>query len=159
MFITGLEQGLFPHEQAISEDGGIEEERRLMYVAITRARRRLYLTHAQSRMLHGQVRYGLPSSFLEEVPQELVHSLSRRAAPAYSAPRVSEPAAHYSPPAPARRNADVPFKVGSRVRHPKYGEGVVSSYQGQGPDTEIRVNFAKLGEKAFILDYARLEAA
>lgn len=131
-----------------------------MYVAITRARRRLYITHAQSRLLHGQVRYGMASSFLEEIPEALVQSLSRRAPPpVYRTEPAREPAAHYTPPPPARRTADVPFKVGSRVRHPKYGEGVVAGYQGQGPDTEIRVSFPRLGDKAFILDYARLEAA
>ena len=177
VFITGLEEGLFPHENAMTEAGGPEEERRLMYVAITRARKRLTLTHAQMRMLHGQMRYGLPSRFLEEIPEALVHSLSRRVAapapaPAYgggggagsgrggygyrpSAPRASEPAAHYAPP---RRETPVPFPVGARVNHPKYGEGVVGGYQGQGPDAEVTVTFPKVGRKVFILDYARLTA-
>ncbi|MEW5787268.1 MAG: UvrD-helicase domain-containing protein [Pseudomonadota bacterium] len=154
VFITGLEEGLFPHENALSEDDGLEEERRLMYVAITRARRRLTLTHAQSRMLHGQVRYGMPSRFLEEIPEGLVRSLSNRVSRPQAAWR--EPAAHYVPPAPARDEAR-PFPVGARVRHPKYGEGVVGGYQGQGPDAEVRVDFAKVGRKVFILDYARLE--
>ncbi len=157
VFITGLEEGLFPHENALAEQGGIEEERRLMYVAITRARRRLYLSHARMRLLHGQMRYGLPSRFLEEVPESLVRSLSVRLA---SPPPVfREAGAHYAPPPAPRRQADLPFKVGSRVRHPKYGEGVVAGYQGQGPDTEISVEFPKLGRKVFILDYARLQAA
>ena len=76
VFVTGLEEGLFPHENSLSEFDGVEEERRLMYVAITRARRRLYLTHAQSRMLHGQVRYNIPSRFVDEIPRELVQWLS-----------------------------------------------------------------------------------
>jgi DNA helicase-2/ATP-dependent DNA helicase PcrA len=157
VFITGLEEGLFPHENSMTEQDGLEEERRLMYVAITRARRRLYLSHARMRMLHGQMRYGLPSRFLEEVPESLVRSLSVRLA---SPPPVfREAGAHYAPPPAPRRQADLPFKVGSRVSHPKYGEGVVVSYQGQGPDTEISVEFAKLGRKVFILDYARLQAA
>ncbi|KAF0099718.1 MAG: DNA helicase II / ATP-dependent DNA helicase PcrA [bacterium] len=157
VFITGLEEGLFPHENALAEQGGIEEERRLMYVAITRARRRLYLSHARMRMLHGQMRYGLPSRFLEELPESLVRSLSMRLA--NPPPAFREAVAHYAPPAVPRRQADLPFKVGSRVSHPKYGEGVVAGYQGQGPDTEISVEFPKLGRKAFILDYARLQAA
>jgi len=157
VFITGLEEGLFPHENSMTEQDGLEEERRLMYVAITRARRRLCLTHARMRLLHGQMRYGLPSRFLEEVPDSLVRSLSVRiAAPP---PAFREPVAHYAAPAAPRRDASLPFKVGSRVSHPKYGEGVVAGYQGQGPDTEIRVDFPKLGQKAFILDYARLQAA
>ena len=76
VFVTGLEEGLFPHENSLSEYDGVEEERRLMYVAITRARRRLYLTHAQSRMLHGQIRYNIPSRFVDEIPRELVQWLS-----------------------------------------------------------------------------------
>jgi DNA helicase-2/ATP-dependent DNA helicase PcrA len=175
VFITGLEEGLFPHENAMNEAGGPEEERRLMYVAITRARRRLTLTHAQMRMLHGQMRYGLPSRFLEEIPEALVHSLSRRApAQAFAAvrqpsnaygrggygyagtPRDAEPAPHYQAP---RREANMPFPVGARVVHPKYGEGVVGGYQGQGPDAEVTVTFPKVGRKVFILDYARLTAA
>jgi DNA helicase-2/ATP-dependent DNA helicase PcrA len=173
VFITGLEEGLFPHENAMNEGGksggGLEEERRLMYVAMTRARRRLTVSHAQMRMLHGHMRYGLPSRFLEEIPETLVHPLSRRPSPqpspAYgggrygyrsSAPRAAEPAPHYQP---QRREANVPFPVGARVNHPKYGEGVVGGYQGQGPDAEVTVTFPKEGRKVFILDYARLTAA
>ena len=78
VFITGLEQGLFPHQNSIDTDGGLDEERRLMYVAITRARRRLYLSFAQSRMLHGQVNYGMASSFLRELPENLLHWLTPR---------------------------------------------------------------------------------
>ncbi len=156
VFITGLEEGLFPHENSLNESGGLEEERRLMYVAITRARRRLYLTHAQMRMLHGQMRYGLASRFLEEIPEGLVRSLSIRVARPQVAAR--EPVALYHPRPPSQREANLPYKVGSRVSHPKYGEGVVSGYQGQGPDTEISINFPKLGPKVFILDYARLQA-
>ena len=154
VFITGLEEGLFPHENALNVDDGLEEERRLMYVAITRARRRLYLTHAQMRMLHGQMRYGLASRFLEEVPDGLVRSLSVRVAKAPFAARA--PVAHYTPPPSPRRQAELPFQVGSRVNHPKYGEGTVAAYQGQGTETEIQVRFPKVGEKWFILDYARL---
>ncbi|MDP2833023.1 MAG: 3'-5' exonuclease [Pseudomonadota bacterium] len=163
VFITGLEEGLFPHENALTETDGLEEERRLMYVAITRARKQLYLTHAQSRMLHGQVRYGLPSRFLEEIPEKLVHSESNHIAHTEPAPRA--PATNFvtrkivpAAPPPPRRLADVPFKVGSRVSHVRYGEGVVSGYQGQAPDMEIKINFPKIGEKAFLLEYAKLEA-
>ncbi|HNA81151.1 MAG TPA: 3'-5' exonuclease [Thiobacillaceae bacterium] len=157
VFITGLEEGLFPHENSLTEQDGLEEERRLMYVAITRARRRLCLTHARMRLLHGQMRYGLPSRFLEEVPDSLVRSLSVRIA--QPAPAFREPVAHYQPRPVSKREADLPFKVGSRVSHPKYGEGTVTGYQGQGPDTEISVEFPRLGRKVFILEYARLQAA
>ncbi|HNQ04232.1 MAG TPA: 3'-5' exonuclease [Thiobacillaceae bacterium] len=169
VFITGLEEGLFPHENALDDAGGLEEERRLMYVAITRARRYLNLSHAQTRMLHGQMRYGLPSRFLEEIPENLMRSLSRRPSsqpiPACGdrdsghisvVPGGFEPAPRY--PAP-RRDAQMPFPVGTRVVHPKYGEGVVGGYQGHGPDAEVTVTFPKAGRKVFILDYARLVAA
>src|SRR6185437_10300501 len=88
VFITGLEEGLFPHEQSFNDLDGVEEERRLMYVALTRARRRLYLTLAQSRMLHGQVRYGIASRFIDEIPGELLQWLSpRERRPRYDADR------------------------------------------------------------------------
>ena len=80
VFVTGLEEGLFPHENSRDEYDGIEEERRLMYVAVTRAKRRLYVTHAQSRMLHGQVRYNIASRFLDELPREIVSWLSPQTA-------------------------------------------------------------------------------
>ncbi|MFA5081284.1 MAG: 3'-5' exonuclease, partial [Hydrogenophilaceae bacterium] len=154
VFITGLEEGLFPHENALNEVDGLEEERRLMYVALTRARRRLFISHAQMRMLHGQPRYGLPSRFLEEIPTALVHSLNRRPAPSYPAPAA--PPARVQSTQPSR---DLPHKIGARVSHARYGEGVVSGYQGQGAEAEIRIAFPKVGDKWFILDYVKLTPA
>jgi DNA helicase-2/ATP-dependent DNA helicase PcrA len=158
VFITGLEEGLFPHENARNEADGLEEERRLMYVAITRARRQLYLTHAQQRMLHGQIRYNLPSQFLQEIPENLVHSLSNRNRPAAPVRVANTRAENYHPRPVPRREANLPYKIGSRVIHPKYGEGVVGAYQGQGAESEIKVTFPKVGDKWFILEYARLTA-
>jgi DNA helicase-2/ATP-dependent DNA helicase PcrA len=155
VFITGLEEGLFPHENALTEADGLEEERRLMYVAITRARRRLYLTHAQMRMLHGQPRYGLPSRFLEEIPPGLLHSLRlRRATADAGRGAVSARAAK----ATGTSSARFPYAIGSRVLHARYGEGVVVGYQGQGAEAEIRVSFPRIGDKWFILEYAHLTA-
>jgi len=162
VFITGLEEGLFPHENARNEPDGLEEERRLMYVAITRARRQLYITHAQQRMLHGQIRYNLPSQFLAEIPENLVRSLSfRTSSPTLAPAPVRAPVArveHYHPRPVSRREANLPYKAGARVIHPKYGEGVVAAYQGQGAEMEIKVIFPKIGDKWFILEYARLTA-
>ena len=155
VFITGLEEGLFPHENALTEADGLEEERRLMYVAITRARRRLYLTHAQTRMLHGQPRYGLPSRFLEEIPAGLMQSLSVRRA---SAAAVGGPASGHAAPATGQTSAHYPYAIGSRVLHARYGEGVVAGYQGQGAEAEIRISFPRIGDKWFILEYAHLTA-
>ena len=158
VFITGLEEGLFPHDNSRNEMDGLEEERRLMYVAITRARRQLYLTHARQRMLHGQIRFNLPSQFLQEIPAHLVRSLSFRTAKPAPVPQraANTRAENYHPRPVPRREASLPFKVGSRVNHPKYGEGVVAAYQGQGADSEIKVSFPKVGDKWFILEYARL---
>jgi DNA helicase-2/ATP-dependent DNA helicase PcrA len=157
VFITGLEEGLFPHDNAMNELDGLEEERRLMYVAITRARRQLYLSHSQYRLLHGQPRYGLPSRFLDEIPEGLLQSLRpyRSSAPVStrsSGYAAALPAVAGAPPA----SAALPFKVGARVRHVRYGEGVVGGYQGQGAETEIRITFPGVGDKWFILEYARL---
>jgi DNA helicase-2/ATP-dependent DNA helicase PcrA len=162
VFITGLEEGLFPHENALSEPDGLEEERRLMYVALTRARRRLTLTHSQYRLLHGQPRYGIASRFLEEVPEALIQSIRpyRTAfASTYAAPPLHPSPASGGVPgrgevAPSARS--LPFKVGTRVRHGRYGEGVVGGYQGQGAETEIRITFPRIGDKWFILEYAKL---
>ena len=155
VFLSGLEEGLFPHENALQESAGLEEERRLMYVAMTRARRRLYLLHTESRMLHGQVRYGIPSRFLDEIPPALVQSLS--------IPRAEQAASTPTSPVAASvqttlQAANQPFKLGARVTHPRYGDGVVGGYQGQGADTEIRVSFPKIGDKWFILAFAKLVA-
>ncbi len=150
VFIVGLEEGLFPHEQSLLEThGGLEEERRLMYVAVTRARRRLYLTFAQSRMLHGQVRYGAPSRFLDEIPESLLKRLNARAAPKFSA----EPAAH----APRSHAPRQPWKVGQAVVHQKFGQGVVVGYEGNADDLRVQVNFGREGLKWLAVEYARLQ--
>ena len=147
VFITGLEQGLFPHQNSLDAEGGLEEERRLMYVALTRARRRLYLTFAQSRMLHGQVNYGLASIFLRELPQELLHWLT----PAF------ETTLDVPPPVapPAQGAAASPWRVGQHVFHQKFGEGVVLSVSG-GADGRVEVNFKRAGRKELALEYAKL---
>lgn len=154
VFITGLEQGLFPHDNAAQDRNGLEEERRLMYVAITRARKRLYLCHAQSRMLHGQTRYCLPSIFLEELPPELLKRLgkARPVEPAWSGAGW-----HSEPPLPA--SAEVlpdGLKVGMNVRHPKFGFGVIVAAEG---GTRVKINFGSAGMKLLDLEYAKLVPA
>ena len=160
VFITGLEEGLFPHQNSQNVDGGLDEERRLMYVAITRARRRLYLSFAQSRMLHGQVNYGMASSFLRELPDELLHWLTPRfatrksfdsylpAAPAAFTPSFGgAPSAHSSP-----------WRIGQRVFHQKFGEGTIIGAKGSGADASVQVNFKHAGSKWLALEYAKLTA-
>ncbi len=173
VFVTGLEEGLFPHENSKDEAGGIEEERRLMYVALTRARRRLYLTHAQSRMLHGQLRYHVASRFVDELPRELVQWLSPR--------REREPLRAFDvdpaewgrgaaaarlpavPAAPARSSAAAgagpAWRIGQSVRHPKFGLGVIVDAEGRGSDARVQVNFRDVGAKWLALEYAKLEPA
>ncbi len=155
VFISGLEEGLFPHENSLNEDGGLEEERRLMYVAMTRARRRLYLSHAQTRLLHGQTRYNVASRFLDEVPQELLTRLGA-AVPSYGAvntPRQSVARMHARP-------SDVRgFRVGQHVLHPKFGSGVIVQAEGSGNDARVQVNFQGDGLKWLALDYAKLSPA
>ena len=171
VFITGLEQGLFPHQNSI-DSGELDEERRLMYVAITRARRRLYLTFAQSRMLHGQVSYGMASGFLRELPDELLHWLSPRfvqrntyASSGYSTPLTPPSARSPSPqPSPAsggggerERQSSIP-RIGQRVFHQKFGEGVITGAKGSGADASVQVNFKRAGSKWLALEYAKLTA-
>ena len=157
VFVTGLEEGLFPHENSLNEMDGVEEERRLMYVAITRARRKLYLTHAQTRMLHGQTRYNIVSRFVDEIPRELVEWLSapsRRTALSLDVDPAEwgrvQSAPHATPPPPA-------FRIGQSVRHAKFGLGVIIDAEGRGDDARVQVNFRDTGVKWLALEYARLE--
>ncbi len=176
VFISGLEEGLFPHENSMLEDGGIEEERRLMYVAITRARKRLYLSYAGSRMLHGAPRYGIVSRFVEEIPPALCKWIVlpekqfelRARAPdsgAWSAGGGRAPAAdpnRYRSTVRAgfetRRPDEQPFAIGQGVRHAKFGEGVVLDFEGRGLDARVQVRFAAEGTKWLALQYAKLTA-
>jgi len=156
VFITGLEQGLFPHQNSI-DSGEIDEERRLMYVAITRARRRLYLSFAQSRMLHGQVHYGMASSFLRELPEELLHWLTPRfVAGGHAAKRetASYQVAFGAAPAPAAPSSV--WHPGQRVFHQKFGEGTITGVEGSGADGRVQVNFKHAGSKWLALEYAKL---
>ena len=166
VFVTGLEEGLFPHENSLNEMDGVEEERRLMYVAVTRARRRLYLSLAQSRMLHGQVRYGIASRFVDEIPREIVQWLSARVRRgAFAADRSAWDTAAWAQPTPSVTGgprATPPasaWRIGQNVRHAKFGLGVIVDAEGRGSDARVQVNFRDAGVKWLALDYARLEAA
>lgn len=163
VFITGMEEGLFPHQNSHHMEDGLGEERRLMYVAITRARRRLYLTFAQSRMLHGQTNYAMVSSFMRELPEALLHWITPRLAPrnAYKPAYSSYPAQHVAADyaAPVKRPADMSgWRIGQNVEHAKFGEGVVLSVEGSGADARVQVQFRKTGSKWLSLEYAKLTA-
>ena len=157
VFISGLEDGLFPHENSMSEDKGLEEERRLMYVAVTRARQRLYLSFAQTRMLHGQTRYNLPSRFLDEVPEELVKWLTPRAGKGGFA--VPSAPTYSSTPRRSESSGGSGFRIGQSVMHPKFGLGVIINAEGSGTDARVQVNFGNAGMKWLALSVAKLEAA
>jgi DNA helicase-2/ATP-dependent DNA helicase PcrA len=161
VFLSGLEEGLFPHDNARNEADGIEEERRLMYVAITRARRRLYLSLAQSRMLHGQFRYGLASRFLNEIPENLLKRINP-APKAYYAPETAAwapPAEPASRPAAFSRDSGSPWHVGQNVAHAKFGTGVIVNCEGSGADARVQVKFRNAGVKWLALEYAKLTPA
>jgi DNA helicase-2/ATP-dependent DNA helicase PcrA len=155
VFVSGIEEGLFPHENSLNEADGIEEERRLMYVALTRARRRLYLSFAQSRMLHGQTRYGIASRFFREIPDALM----KRVGGGFSAKRSTgpSPVAHHASRSMTNGiDSGVPWKVGQNVVHPTFGAGVIVGAEGRGPEARVQVNFRKVGLKWLLLDYAKL---
>ena len=172
VFITGLEEGLFPHENAMSDRDGLEEERRLMYVAITRARKRLYLSHAQTRLLHGQTRYNVRSRFLDELPEEALKWLTPRQGgfasmvPAHPARQVGGSGRGFSGGAYSGGGAPAPvvqksapahgLRVGMKVFHNKFGEGAVLALEGSGDDARAQVQFGRHGTKWLALSVAKL---
>ena len=165
VFITGLEEGLFPHENSLSDADGLEEERRLMYVAITRARLRLYMSFSQTRMLHGQTRYNVRSRFFDELPDESLKWLTPRtagfgsgyardyqAAWARGSGLSSMVGAGRIEPPPSSSG----LRVGQGVFHNKFGEGVVVTLEGSGDDARAQVNFGRHGMKWLALSVAKL---
>ena len=174
VFILGLEEGLCPHENSLSDEGGVEEERRLMYVAITRARNKLYMTLARSRMLHGQTRYGVRSRFLDELPEEHLKWLTPRMSNyngggngasyngGYTAWEQTAMAREKSAPSfgshKAKENNTLGYRMGQSVTHAKFGAGVIVKLEGSGEDTRAYINFGtKVGIKCLALNIAKLE--
>jgi DNA helicase-2/ATP-dependent DNA helicase PcrA len=150
VFLVGVEEGLFPSQRSVEDEGRLEEERRLAYVGITRARERLVITHAESRRMHGTEMLARPSRFLSEVPPSLIDEVRPRV-------QVSRPlyAGRFAEPAPSLKE-DLPVKLGQRVSHPKFGEGVVVSAEGSGAHTRLQVNFEGEGSKWLVAAYANL---
>ena len=151
VFLVGLEEGLFPHRMSVEEPGRLEEERRLAYVGITRARQRLVITYAERRRLHGRDEFGIASRFIRELPSELVDEVRARFS-------VTGPGgagageALGSGPMP-----EMAFGLGERVQHERFGEGVVLDCEGSGPNARIQVNFDAVGQKWLVAAYANLE--
>ena len=147
VFMAGMEDGLFPHQRSVSDLAGLEEERRLCYVGATRAMRQLYFTYAEQRRLYGVDTYGQPSRFIAELPAELIEEIRPRL-------QVSRPV--YMRRAPMEESPAPGMRMGSRVRHAKFGEGVVLNLEGNGPQARIQVNFERQGMKWLMLSYANL---
>jgi DNA helicase II / ATP-dependent DNA helicase PcrA len=188
VFITGLEEGLFPHENSAIEQAGLEEERRLMYVAITRAKERLYLSLAQSRMLRGQTRYNVRSRFFDELPEGVLKWLTPKMEPGsrwgqrggfgdnagwgrdwfgrgarrdeapYGNARFEQPSAPLPAFADQQRAAQSGFRIGQSVFHAKFGEGTITALEGGGADAKAQVSFKRHGTKWLALAVAKLQA-
>ncbi|HXE22555.1 MAG TPA: 3'-5' exonuclease, partial [Rhodoferax sp.] len=178
VFISGLEEGLFPHENSMSDQDGLEEERRLMYVAITRARKRLYLSYSQTRMLHGQTRYNPRSRFFDELPESALKWLTPRNQGFGSGFAMNNEAytrdqsranggfdheysrltgRYASPPVPVQKAAPSHgLRSGMQVFHTKFGEGTVITLEGVGDDARAQVNFPRHGVKWLALSVAKL---
>jgi DNA helicase-2/ATP-dependent DNA helicase PcrA len=175
VFLVGLEEGLMPHVRSLENEDAIEEERRLVYVGMTRARERLHLSWAQSRQVFGQRRTSLPSRFLEEIPRDRleVSGESARAQPAWGRPATSgrtgatwgearpmrfgaaeRPAAVVTPPTSPDLKG---IKPGAKVRHPMFGVGTVVRSEGSGDDLKLTVSFLGIGAKRLVARYAALE--
>ncbi|RDI97274.1 DNA helicase II [Dyella solisilvae] len=150
VFLVGMEEGLFPSQRSVEDEGRLEEERRLAYVGITRARERLFITHAESRRMHGVEMLARPSRFLAEIPPELIDEVRPRV-------QVSRPLYGARPNSGSiSLEESLPLKLGQRVSHPSFGEGVVISAEGSGAHMRIQVNFAAAGSKWLVYAYANL---
>jgi DNA helicase-2/ATP-dependent DNA helicase PcrA len=148
VFLAGMEDGLFPHQRSVADLAGLEEERRLCYVGATRAMRQLYITYAEQRRLYGVDTYGQPSRFIGELPAELIEEIRPRL-------QVSRPL--FVKRSVSLDEAPAAMRMGSRVRHLKFGDGVVLNFEGNGPHARIQVNFESQGTKWLMLSYANLE--
>lgn len=150
VFIAGMEDGLFPHRRTLEDPDGLEEERRLCYVGATRAMSELYLSYAEQRRLHGVDSIGQPSRFIAEIPAELLEEVRPRI-------RVSRPVYRQAADAGGWQDPEPAIRLGQRVRHGKFGEGVVLNCEGSGAHARVQVNFADAGAKWLVMSYAKLE--
>jgi len=153
VFIVGLEEGYLPHGQSAEDADELEEERRLLYVGMTRARDALTLTLAGRRLVYGKIQMRTPSRFLDEIPAEVLEERAERRAAAL-APTIFDRDAEPELPETAG-----PLRRGRRVRHPRYGYGVILSQEGSGEETRLTVYFDRAGKKKFVARYADLTPA
>ena len=154
VFLAGMEEGLFPHKMSMDNIAGLEEERRLCYVGITRAKQKLYLSYAESRRLHGDVTLCRPSRFIKEIPSSLIDEIRLKSTIKRMGSQNSTTTGNQ-----VRGHIDIPkteLSLGQRVLHGKFGEGVVLNYEGQGSNARVQVNFDSKGSKWLVLSYANL---
>jgi DNA helicase-2/ATP-dependent DNA helicase PcrA len=144
VFLSGMEDGLFPHQRSLNDLDGLEEERRLCYVGMTRAMKQLFLTYAEQRRLHGVDNYGIPSRFIKEVPEDLIEEIRPRI-------QVARPVVvgRFRQEEPAVAG----MRLGGRVRHAKFGEGVILNFEGNGSNARVEVNFEHQGSKWMMVQY------
>ena len=150
VFMTGLEETLFPHGRSMESPNQLEEERRLCYVGITRAMKKLYLTYAESRRLHGSDVFNPPSRFIKEIPAEYIDEIRPRAS-------VNVPYKRTSQASPMDFKEEIGIALGQKVLHPKFGQGIVLNYEGSGESARVQINFESAGTKWLVLSFANLE--
>lgn len=162
VFIVGMEEKLFPHQMSVNERDGLEEERRLCYVGMTRAMKKLFLSCAEYRQLYGQGQYNPPSRFIAEIPETLLHRVRPKLTVTKSSAYGADNSIYYARSAPKKENQakikqnDSGFSIGQRVTHPKFGAGVILDSEGSGESTRVQVRFEKHGAKWLVLSFANL---
>lgn len=157
VFLCGMEDGLFPHQRSIADPQGLEEERRLCYVGITRAKEALYITHAEQRRMHGTDSFSQASRFISEIPDELVEEIRPRVQVQLQVSRpIQSPLRHARTASGVAPGAELGVRLGQRVRHAKFGDGVILNCSGQGAHAQVEVNFETVGTKILVLAYANL---
>jgi DNA helicase-2/ATP-dependent DNA helicase PcrA len=155
IFLCGMEDGLFPHQRSIADPNGLEEERRLCYVGMTRAKQCLYITYAEQRRLHGMDSYSQPSRFIAEIPAEFVEEVRPKVQ--VSRPMVAASRSSGRTTGTTRAGAELGIRLGQRVHHGKFGDGVILNCEGQGAHARVEVNFETAGTKWLVLSYANLD--
>ncbi|AVJ57167.1 DNA helicase II [Idiomarina sp. OT37-5b] len=152
VFMTGVEEGVFPSQQSMDEPGRLEEERRLCYVGMTRAMQKLVLTYAEQRRIYGQEFFHKVSRFVSEIPADTLHEVRLQT-------QVQRPSSYsrFNNAASHEAFEQTGYQLGQRVRHPKFGDGTVLNYEGTGPQSRIQINFDQVGSKWLVVAYARLE--
>jgi DNA helicase-2/ATP-dependent DNA helicase PcrA len=149
VFMSGMEEGLFPHRLSSEESGRMEEERRLCYVGMTRAMEKLTMTHAEKRFLHGEDTFSRPSRFLNEIPTEYTQEVRMQGS-------VTPLSQGYGGVKEKAVQEAAPVQLGQRVYHEKFGEGVVLNYEGEGRHARVQINFDEIGSKWLVMEYANL---